>query len=376
MTDGKAVSLIAWVVDAPSWQQEATSLLAQSGFEVAVFSELDSIRGQTSAVLPDAFLIIAASIEGKNLAGINELGFQCPKILITELSSIDAGSLFAALPGIDFVLASAPKLLAYQLKSLIQNYRLQAATARKLAERDEELRQLQSEVQLLRRNSDEIEVLKNAIVRNVSHELKTPLLQVKSAVSLLAEDLGSSKLIDYATDATARLELLVRNITLLGSSLDINPGPVIVRDAIESARRNLRRIWQRKDETERIVVLLENHLPPVLADKQGLSTVLQLLIDNALKFSKKNIEVCAQRSEDSVELTIRDYGIGIAKDQLELIFDLFYQVDHSSTRRYGGTGVGLAIVKLILDRHNTKILVESSENIGSSFSFRLPIIKY
>lgn len=376
MTDGKAGALVAWVVDAPSWQQDATGLLAQSGFEVAVFSELDGIRGQTGAVLPDAFLIIATSIDGKNLAGINELGFQCPKILITELSGTDAGSLFAAPSGIDFVLASVPKLLASQIKSIIQNYRYQAAAARKLAERDEELRQLQSEVQLLRRNSVEIEVLKNAIVRNVSHELKTPLLQVKSAVSLLAEDLGSSKLIDYATDATARLELLVRNITLLGSSLDINPGPVIVRDAIESARRNLRRIWQRKDETERIVVLLENHLPPVLADKQGLSTVLQLLIDNALKFSKKNVEVCAQHSEDSVELTIRDYGIGIAKDQLDLIFDLFYQVDHSSTRRYGGTGVGLAIVKLILDRHNTKVLVESSENIGSSFSFRLPIIRY
>jgi signal transduction histidine kinase len=219
----------------------------------------------------------------------------------------------------------------------------------------------------------ELSLLKNAIVRNVSHELKTPLLQVKSAVALLAEDVGQTNLIGYATDATSRLEAVVKNITQLASSLETRREQVVLREIIDYVILDLRRIWQRKADISRIRVNIEKNLPLVLADKNGIGTVLQMLLDNALKFSQDTVEVSAARMGDKVRVSVRDYGIGIAKDKIEKIFESFYQVDSSSTRRYGGTGVGLAIVRLILDHHQIPILVESQEGRGSIFSFELPI---
>ncbi len=232
-----------------------------------------------------------------------------------------------------------------------------------------------------RQHFDEMNLLKNAIVRNVSHELKTPLLQVKSAVALLAEDgENTATLIEYAMGATARLEAAVRNITLLNELLNDSQdvytlGPVLVNEAIQYALRNLRRSWEHKDSIERIEVHLEAGLPPVLADRQALGIVMQLLIDNALKFSQQNVEVLGQRQDDWVLIAVKDYGIGIASDKIERIFDSFYQIDNSTTRRYGGLGVGLAIVRFILERHKTRIEVKSQEGKGSSFSFRLPIAR-
>lgn len=278
----------------------------------------------------------------------------------------------------DVVLSPTPSGLEETLKLIVGLQHEVDVLRQNLETLKEENQRLSDEVAHYQKLSGHVEVLKNAIVRNVSHELRTPLLQVKSAVSLLADDVKDEKLISYATNATAKLEALVKNITMLGTSLDMNPGPVIVRDAVEYAKRNLRRVWEHRDSNERIQVKLEAGLPPVHADKQGLSTALQLLMDNALKFSKQStdsIEVSACRDGSEVLIAVRDYGIGIAPEELERIFQLFYQVDSSSTRQYGGMGVGLAIVKLILDNHNTQIMVESTLGIGSTFSFKLPSVE-
>jgi signal transduction histidine kinase len=109
-----------------------------------------------------------------------------------------------------------------------------------------------------------------------------------------------------------------------------------------------------------------------MGDKQAISTVLQLLVDNALKFSESKVIVSAQSMGSHVRLAVTDYGIGIPEEQREAIFQTFYQVDNSSTRRYGGIGVGLAIVQLILERHNVQISVQSKVGVGSTFSFMLP----
>lgn len=223
------------------------------------------------------------------------------------------------------------------------------------------------------RLAEELNLLKNAIVRNVSHELKTPLLQVKSAVSLMAEDSGSSTLPGYATGAVARLEAIIRNITQLADGLDIELSPITVQDSIDHAMRGLRRSWDQKPKVERVALKVENRLPPVMGDKQGLGIVLSQLLDNALKFSEDRVELIVRREGQSVIVSVRDYGIGIPKDKSDQIFESFYQIDSASTRRFGGTGVGLAIVRLILDRHLTQIEVVSEVGYGSTFSFQLPI---
>jgi signal transduction histidine kinase len=223
----------------------------------------------------------------------------------------------------------------------------------------------------------EINLLKDAIVSTVSHELKTPLLQVKSSVALLGENAGNTDLLlEYAQVAVTRLEVVINNIVRLAESLNMdsqNLGPVLVRESIDYAIRNLRRSWEHKDDTERIQVDLPKSLPPVQAYKQGLAIALQMLLDNALKFSDGAVVVAAHQNGSRIQFSVIDHGIGIPKNKIEQIFDSFYQIDATSTRQRGGIGVGLAIVRYIMERHNTQIEVTTQEGKGSTFSFALPV---
>ena len=110
----------------------------------------------------------------------------------------------------------------------------------------------------------------------------------------------------------------------------------------------------------------------MLCDKQRLTIAIQLLLDNALKFSREKVTVELADNGQAVSIRIRDHGIGISEDQMTHIFEAFYQIDGSSTRRFGGMGIGLAIVRLILDQHCTTIRVESKLGKGSTFAFDLP----
>jgi signal transduction histidine kinase len=242
---------------------------------------------------------------------------------------------------------------------------------------DVEIGHVEEHLEEHRRAAKEVDLLKNAIVRTVSHELKTPLLQVKSAVSMLSDDSEQdrNKLIGYATEATARLEGVVKNVTQLADVLEIKLEAMRMTDASAQALRNLRRSWEHRDDSERIEVNISPKLIPVWADAGAIGIVLQHLIDNALKFSQAQVEVSAYVVEDEVLVSVRDYGIGIPQDMQEKIFDPFYQIENSDARRYGGLGVGLSIVRLILERHHTVIHVESEVGEGSIFSFTLPCVE-
>lgn len=223
---------------------------------------------------------------------------------------------------------------------------------------------------------DEVALLKSTIVRNVSHELRTPVLQVKAAVALILEDIQDEKLNEYATGAVARLEDIVNNITMLSGSQDHAPSALLVQDTYVYARRNLLRVWKHRGQGDRIVEHIDPKLPPVNADKKGLSAIFHLLLDNALKFSDDDVHVyiTLAESKDHINISIEDRGIGIDPIYLDSIFDSFYQIDGSNTRRFSGIGVGLAIVKYILDNHETTIEVDSELGKGSKFSFSLPVM--
>ena len=115
----------------------------------------------------------------------------------------------------------------------------------------------------------------------------------------------------------------------------------------------------------------------VRMDKGRINQVMDNLMANALKFSPNGggIEVRMQDLPDSVHVIVSDQGVGMPKEKQNRIFDRFYQIDGSSRRRFGGTGIGLAIVKRIIDAHHGKIWVESELSKGSSFHFTLPKTK-
>jgi signal transduction histidine kinase len=281
----------------------------------------------------------------------------------------------------DVLLAPISEVLLVKKINALVRVKLQLeATLKKNQQLADELARRNEEAERTLRESREVLILKDTIVRNVSHELRTPMLQIKSSVAMLAEDAraaspnGQSSLADHATAATAKLESVVQNITQLAASLNVKLEPFQLSDAVNSVTRQLARQWASAGGVERIVTQVHD-IPPLTGDRGGVTQVLRQLIDNGLKFSPNGgpVEIIAERNDSHVCIAVRDHGIGIPQDQMDRIFQAFYQVDSTSTRPFGGTGVGLAIVKLLLDAMGTKISVESKIGEGSTFSFLLPI---
>jgi signal transduction histidine kinase len=119
---------------------------------------------------------------------------------------------------------------------------------------------------------------------------------------------------------------------------------------------------------------LTPELPPVTADEEKLYWTLLQLVDNGIKFTPEggSVTIIAADDDQRVRVTVRDTGIGIPPERLDDIFEPFRQLDGSSTRRYGGTGLGLALVRRILDAHGAHMEVQSTSGRGSAFSFGLP----
>lgn len=358
----------------PAWFQTVYADLNTASYRIQTVTHADFQGGVTS---PKADAIIAPhSSESLKLFTTlyQQHGDHLQRPLYVLITEPQVASVLEAYDSLaDMVVPALPGYISPQLRTYLRLRGEALALSQRNLKLQEKNKRLKKDLQLQQRSADEVNLLKNAIVRNVSHELKTPLLHLKSAVHMLAEDTKNNTLVEYATNATARLEGLVHNITQLASSLDINLTPIILREIIDQAIRNLRRSWESRNEVGRIKLEVADSLPIVMGDRQGLSTVLQLLIGNALKFSDNEVIVRAEQVNNTVKVSVCDTGIGIAEEELEKIFELFYQVDSSSTRPYGGTGVGLAIVRLILERHGVKITVESKEGTGSTFAFVLAV---
>lgn len=226
----------------------------------------------------------------------------------------------------------------------------------------------------------EANMLKKNILATVSHEMNTPLLQVKSAVHLLVEDVRridpNNTPAKLATQSLSRLEGIIQNITQLARSENLRQDPFILREAADLAMRTIERNWVAKEAINRIQREISPDLPMILGDVRAVAQVLGLFLDNAIKFDPDNkpIKIIGRREgKNRVYIAVQDEGIGIPKQHQELIFKEFYQVDSSTTRRFGGAGIGLALAKLLCDRMGTEIKVDSRPKKGSTFSFTLPV---
>lgn len=344
--------------DVPSWLHDLAQEAAQAGYETRFVTLKTLVTNPQNFNATDILLLT----QPDHCHAIAALMPQRPHTIYLAAFDSDLTTISAA----DLIVPASFSFLHHNLRSVGWAHPVSLTTIA-------ELEQIKSQLSEQQRLNDELTLLKNAIVRNVSHELKTPLLHVKSAVSMLVEDHQNDTLSVYATEAVSRLEAIIKNISLLATSLDIQPSAALVREMLDHAMRNLRRSWSRKEDVNRVQIVLEDNLPPVFVDKMAIAIVMQLLIDNALKFSKVPIEIHVNQVSEGISVIIRDYGIGIPPEELSKIFDSFYQVDSSSTRHFGGTGVGLAIVRLILERHHIRIEVESTPEEGSTFRFILPL---
>jgi signal transduction histidine kinase len=225
----------------------------------------------------------------------------------------------------------------------------------------------------------EINEIKANLISNISHELRTPLAHIKGYVELLAEgelgELAEEQLdaVQVMRRATVKLASLIEDLiefsTAAREGLTLRLSPVSVKELITNA------IERSKPKAEKAGVTLEldcdADVPVVHVDAERLGWVLFQLIDNGIKFTPDGgrVTASARRHETGVELAVSDTGIGIPPDRVEEIFQPFHQLDNSSTRRYGGTGLGLSLVKMIVEAHGAKLKVESTEGEGTAIRF-------
>lgn len=227
----------------------------------------------------------------------------------------------------------------------------------------------------------EINQVKANLISNISHELRTPLSHLKGYVELLADgELGAlsaeqSDAIGVMRRATDRLNRLIEDLiefsTASREGLTLNLQQISAPDIVESS------LQKSHDKAEKagvkLIASVEPDLPTVRADVDRLTWAIYQLIDNGIKFTPAggSVSLRVQPSDTGIQFEIEDTGIGIPEDRIEEIFEPFHQLDGSPTRRYGGTGLGLSLVKLILEAHGSSLEVDSEEGHGTRFRFKL-----
>jgi len=229
----------------------------------------------------------------------------------------------------------------------------------------------------------EINQLKANLVANISHELRTPLTHLKGYLELLlAGDLGpvneqQQGALAIMDRSSERLSRLIEDLILFSVSerdkmqLRISPFAIRALCVVALHKSNPKA----KERGIKLTLECEPNLPTVSGDEEKISWVILQLLDNAIKFTHQGGKVTLRvtRVDRMVEISVIDTGIGIPQEQTEEIFESFYQLDGSTTRKAGGTGLGLTLAKKIIESHGSFIRVISEEGKGSCFAFSLKL---
>ena len=250
----------------------------------------------------------------------------------------------------------------------------------------ENYQRLYDESQGLNRKLVEGDRQKKQFVANISHELRTPISTILGYSEVLLDT-------SFAGDKRAILERVVTNgqglSQLMDSLLDFSRmevgsteatlQEVRVGEVLESLETMTKRLI--KGRPIQFRVQIEPLLEVIETDAKKLQQILMQLLTNALKFTEKGeitleMKSCLEKGAAFVEISVSDTGIGISKRDQDVIFEEFRQLDGSSTRQYGGTGLGLSLCKRMVQSLGGKIAVESEPGQGSVFSLMLPIRRY
>jgi signal transduction histidine kinase len=225
-----------------------------------------------------------------------------------------------------------------------------------------------------------LERMKSDFIATVSHELRTPLAAVYGAATTLRRrgELGEAEreqFLEMIEAQSQRLAQIVDEI-LIASRLEagevpIELGPV---DGVAVAREVVALAQRSAPDGFRIQLDADDAVPPVVADSDRLRQVLTNLVENAVKYSGASdaAEVSVARANGAVRFAVRDRGLGIPSADHERIFEKFYRVDADMLHGVSGTGLGLYIVRELVERMNGSISVESTEGQGSEFAVELP----
>jgi len=238
---------------------------------------------------------------------------------------------------------------------------------------------LVTEIQKAYEELSELDRLKSEFVAIASHELQTPLTVVLGYASFLKQEAtgATSEQLDIVLRSALRLRSLIddminlRHIETGGAELELEQ--LSLNELVTTITAEFASLAEAKKQS--VSIKLASQPPMVAADRQKLHLVLANLLSNAIKFTPEGgrIQMEVETRNNEVWVSVRDTGIGIPPRQQERIFDRFYQVEPSLTRRFEGMGLGLSIAKGMIELHGGRIWVDSVEGMGSSFTFALPL---
>jgi signal transduction histidine kinase len=229
----------------------------------------------------------------------------------------------------------------------------------------------------------ELNQLKSNFIANISHELRTPLTHIRGYLELLIDD-GLGPLNPEQSDALSvmlrsedRLERLIENLIQFSlfarGELTLQLTPVNIQTIFDDVLVKFSSKCENKNISFRSTTPKES--VDVNADSQKISWVLSQFLENAIKFTEPGgqIQLGARLDGQTANIYVYDTGIGISQEKINEIFEPFHQLDSSSTRRYEGTGLCLAMAQQIIDAHGSNISVRSKVGEGSYFEFKLPL---
>lgn len=226
------------------------------------------------------------------------------------------------------------------------------------------------------------EAYRKEFMGNVSHELKTPLFTVQGYILTLLDGAMEdpklrSKYLNRASKGVERLTYIIKDLDMIAKlevgNLDLN---IETFDIVEVAQSVID-LFEMKASKNKITLMFDvDYKQPIYVkgDKERIQQVLTNLVVNSIKYGRQKgtTEISIEDlTKSKVIVRITDNGEGIAKQHLPRLFERFYRVDKSGNRKQGGSGLGLSIVKHIIEAHNEKIYVESELGVGSEFSFTL-----
>ena len=272
----------------------------------------------------------------------------------------------------DNVLSRHPVMALSVMRTLTQ--RLRQADQRAIAE----LGQKNEELARVNRELIQQEKYRSEFLTTVAHELRTPLTSANGYLTLVANGRMNGDQAQHAVNRALRnvkrVVKLVNDILFLQEIDLILPEFYPVSLGVIASQAVARCSQQAIEADVSLRVQLEENLPQVVGDSEWLRRAVDALLDNAIKFSPNGGQILVQTTCQSgqVQLTIGDQGMGIPADQVDRIFERFQPGRQAGPYLFGGVGLGLSLVKQVVDQHGGRIEVQSTEGQGSTFVISLP----